>query len=167
MESHGPPSPESNDILIPGTEEAVAAFDTGSAPAAAEPRRPRAPKATSNADGTVSLMWEPLPEGTVTSYVILATREGQPRHAITGRLPSAPTWTTIDADELVEGASYTFQVAPINVHTHGPPSVASDPVHIAAAPKEVAEEGHPAPDRASGVLARVNDDRVNGERGVQ
>jgi hypothetical protein len=34
----------------------------------------------------------------------------------------------IPANKLIPGASYTFQVGPINVHTHGPRSPESTPV---------------------------------------
>jgi hypothetical protein len=162
--THGPPSAAAAALLIPGAQAAVTPFNPASErsnQAAAKPGRPTGFQATANADGTVSVQWDALPAHTVTSYVILATREGKPRHAITDRLPTSPTWKTIRSDELVPGARYSFQVAPVNSNAHGPPSVASAMVTISAASSTArvqAAGSAAAPDRASKCLAQLNAD---------
>jgi len=70
--------------------------------------------------------------GTATSYVVLATQKGGKRVAVTERLPISPTHRVVNPERLVPGASYTFQIAGINVHNHGPPSLASTPVTVPA-----------------------------------
>ena len=82
----------------------------------------------------VKIGWSPLPEGSATSYVILGTRQGQPRHAVTGRLDAAQTEHFIPASRLVKGATYTFQVAGLNGHIHGALSAPSGPVEVPTCP---------------------------------
>jgi len=78
----------------------------------------------------VKVGWSPLPVGTATSFVILGTREGQPRHAVSGRLDASQTEHFIPATRLVKGARYHFQVAALNDHVHGPASLPSGPVEV-------------------------------------
>eukprot|EP00656_Telonema_subtile_P056287 TRINITY_DN8959_c0_g4_i6.p1 TRINITY_DN8959_c0_g4~~TRINITY_DN8959_c0_g4_i6.p1 ORF type:complete len:817 (+),score=186.26 TRINITY_DN8959_c0_g4_i6:858-3308(+) len=131
---HGPPSSLTEAVVVPGSmpvveEPPAVPVDHSPKPA---PARVSGVTATVGTDGGVTVMWEPLAAGTVTSYVILGTREGQPRHAVTDRLPIAPTWHALASDRLVAGAKYTFQVAAVNGDTHGPPSTESTTLTIPA-----------------------------------
>ena len=78
-----------------------------------KPPRPLPPKVRENSDGTVQILWTALPEGTVTSYVILAAENDAPKfRAITRRIPVVKgqkecehkLWLTSDV-------RYSFKVA--------------------------------------------------------
>lgn len=88
----------------------------------AEPPKMAVPKASANADGSITISWTPLPSGQSTGTVILATREGQPRHAVTHRLSPDVSEYVIRAEDLIQGAFYVFQVAAVKGPMHGLPS---------------------------------------------
>jgi len=116
-------------------------------------------------DNGVKVTWEALKNSDrVSHYVILGTRKGQLRHAVSGRLISHEVLAAGDKDlshaahliplsRLVPGAEYTFQVAPINVHVHGPPSEPSTSVQLPGkfpsnpTPPDGPPASKPAPDR--------------------
>ena len=85
----------------------------------------------------MKVSWKAVEMYNATSYIVLAmSKDGttMPRAAVTKRLPitnaNKELVTHIQTSGLTPGVEYTFQVAAINVNTHGIPSASSDPVEI-------------------------------------
>jgi len=114
------------------------------------PGQPEGCTAELTEQGMILVRWEPL-SSAVTSYVVLANRQGAPRRAVSGRRPITPAEYLIPRHRLVPGAEYTFQVGPVNIDVHGMPSPKSNTVVVPLKlPSNVNADDIPA------VVKRVN-----------
>ena len=87
-----------------------------------KPDRPFPPTVSENReDGTVVIEWVPLPEGTATSYVILASEDHGKFKAITTRIPhisgQAKISEALPEATFASDVRYSFRVAALNFDT--------------------------------------------------